>query len=190
MPAQHNPREGGGVGPGPSNQDQNTNGADRVRADPAVNERRRWPEEREGIGEGCGGEVEKGGDEADPGGVSAGEGEVVDRNGDVHVLVVERAGAAEEELDQADEGEVEEEAEDERGEERADDLNWAQACAWAWDLDWGWGQGQGWGDKEGEGEGKEEAEVGGDFEEEKDEVRKERFGEDMETLGERRVESY
>lgn len=69
-----------------------------------------------------GGEVGEGGDEADTGGMAAGEGEEVDGYGNVHGggVVVGGAGAAEDKLDEANESEVEKEAEEERGEEGAE----------------------------------------------------------------------
>ena len=64
---------------------------------------------------------EEGRDEEGAGGVPAGEGPVVGGDGDVHVLgVVRRARAADEDLDEADEGEVDDEARDEAGQERGD----------------------------------------------------------------------
>ncbi|GMY30060.1 hypothetical protein FCV25MIE_25302 [Fagus crenata] len=101
------------------------------------------------------GEVSESGDEEDARGVAAGEGEMVDGNGGVHVLVVDRAGSAEEELDEGDENEVEEEAEEEGGDEGP--------------AEEGGGGGIG-GEEEGEGDWEEEAEIGGEFEEEEEEV--------------------
>ncbi len=115
------------------------------------------------------GEVSESGDEEDARGVAAGEGEMVDGNGGVHVLVVERAGSAEEELDEGDENEVEEEAEEEGGDEGA--------------AEEGGGGGIG-GEEEGEGDWEEEAEIGGEFEEEEEEVWEERFGFVVEVLRE------
>ena len=64
---------------------------------------------------------EEGRDEEGAGGVPAGEGPVVGGDGDVHVLgVVRRARAADDDLDEADEGEVDDEARDEAGQERGD----------------------------------------------------------------------
>ncbi|GMN32717.1 hypothetical protein TIFTF001_003812 [Ficus carica] len=118
------------------------------------------------------GVVEEGsGDEEDPGGVAAGEGEVVGGDGDGHVVgVVVRAGAADEDLDEADESEVKKEAEEEGDEERAEV--------------------RGRGEEEGEGEGEDEAEVGGVLEEEEEGVWEERFGESVEVEGQSTVEVY
>lgn len=60
------------------------------------------------------------GDEENPRGVATGEGEVVDRNGDVHGGIVVRAGAADEDLEEANGGEVEDEAEEEGDQESSE----------------------------------------------------------------------
>lgn len=70
------------------------------------------------IGNGGGREVDERGDEANPGGVATREGEMVGGNGDVHVLIVERARAADNDFDEANEYKVEKEAEEEWREER------------------------------------------------------------------------
>lgn len=92
---------------------------------------------------------EEGGNEEGPGGVAAGEGPVVYGYGDVHVRgVVRRARAAEDELGEADEGEVEHQASDKADEERGDP-----------------GGGGGGGDQEqGDGDGEPDAAVAGDLE--------------------------
>lgn len=65
--------------------------------------------------------MSEGSHETNAGGVTAGEGEVIDGNGDLHAVgvVMWRAGSAKENLDEADEGEIEEESEEERGKEGA-----------------------------------------------------------------------
>lgn len=72
--------------------------------------RRGGPEEERLAGTEAGG-GEEGGDEEGAGGVAAGERPVVGGDGDVHVLgVVVRARAADDDLDEADEDEVQHEA--------------------------------------------------------------------------------
>lgn len=118
-----------------------------------------------------GGEVGEGGDEEDAGGVAAGEGEVVNGYGDVHGggVVVGRARTAEDKLDEADESEVEKEAEEEWGEVGAE---------------------QSGAEEEGKGDREEEAKVGGELEEEEEGVGEERPGYGVEVMGEGGVYAY
>lgn len=96
----------------------------------------------------CRGEAEKGSDKANPRRVAAGEGPVVDREGQEHALVVEGARAADEVLDEADEEEVNEAAEEQIDEEGPEERRR------------GGGGGR---QKDGGGEWEEEAAVAGDF---------------------------
>lgn len=99
----------------------------------------------DGAGDRSAGEEKDGGDEGDPGGVAAGEGEVIEGNDGVVVVVggVGRARSASEGFDEADEDEVEEGAEDEREEEVGAERG-----------------GRRGGEEEGECDGEEEAEIG------------------------------
>lgn len=113
--------------------------------DPAAGGRDGAVEEKNAA-EGGGGEAEEGGDEEDPGGVATGKGPVVDGEGEAHALVVDRTGAADEVLDEANEEEVEEGTEKKAKEEGVGGAR---------------GGGEG---KEGDGDGEPEAAVAGDLE--------------------------
>lgn len=175
MPAEQNPRERSGRRPAPSHADQRVDDLDDVVwGDPAVNERRSGPDLDEHVGNGGGGEVDQGGDEADPGGVAAGEGEVIGGDGDGHVLVVERAGAADEDFDEADEQEVQEEAEEERSEERSEQS----------------GPVRDRGEEESERDREEEPEIGGELQQEEKRVREVRPGQVVELPGQPGVQAH
>lgn len=120
MPPKQNPRHRSEHGPGQSNADQKIHNLDVVGSDPAVNESRIGPDLDKDSGNGRGREVDERGDEANPRGVTTREGEMVGGNGDVHVLIVERARTADNDFDEANQQEVEKKAEEERKEERSE----------------------------------------------------------------------
>lgn len=119
--------------------------------------RRGGPEEQRLTGtEAAGGE--EGSDEEGAGGVAAGERPVVGGDGDVHVLgVVGRARAADDDLDEADEDEVQHEASNEACQERGRRPGRV-----------GGGRGE---EEQGDGDGEPDAAVAGDLERLEEEAR-------------------
>jgi len=113
MPPESDARNYSGRGPSPNGRDENINGEGLVSAEPAMHEEGdTWMVE---IGEERGaGEGEDGSDEADPGRVTAGKGEVVDGDDGVvlGVVGVGGAGSADEEFDEGDEDKVDKGAEE------------------------------------------------------------------------------
>lgn len=166
MPPKQNPGDGSGNRPSRNNRDQRIDGLDLVGSDPAVKESGIRAEHIQNINNGGSREVDEVGNKANPGGMATGKREMVDGNGDVHVVVVERARAAYKKLDETDEGEIEEEAQNERREEGT------ERSGGVWDL----------GQEEGKGDGEEQSEISGELEKEKNGARKEGFRDVVEVL--------
>ncbi|QCD81264.1 hypothetical protein DEO72_LG2g1589 [Vigna unguiculata] len=117
MPPESDARNYSGHGPSPDGRDENINGEGLVSPEPAIHEEghSRMVEigEERGAGEG-----DDGSDEADPGRVTAREGEVIDGDDGVvlGVVGVGGAGSADEEFDEGDEKEVNKGAQEKRKE--------------------------------------------------------------------------
>lgn len=158
MPAESNPRRCSGKRPYPNKQNQEIDSGNVIFANPTINQHcDTMISAGFQIGHGAdnGGlrKVKEGSDKENPRRMTAGEGEMVNGNDGVVLIVVgvERTGSADEEFDEGDEEEVEEGAKEERREQVG-----AQ------------GGGRRNGEIEGDDDGEDEAEVGQEFEKQKE----------------------